>query len=56
MDLGVIYYERKIYTVFDTLSEVGGLYGIIVVFFQSVVSLWNYNSFDNYMISRLFKI
>ena len=47
---------RKCYSFLDLLSEVGGMIGILMVFFSSVVSCFNYNNFDNYMVSRLFKV
>ena len=47
---------RKCYNILDLLSEVGGMIGILLVLFSSVVSCFNYNNFDNYMVSRLFKI
>ena len=56
MDLSVLQIERQVYTVFDMLSDVGGLTGIVAILFQLVTSLWNFNSFDNFMVSRLFKI
>ena len=56
MDLNVTHYERKVYTVFDMLSDVGGLMGIFITAFTVLASLWNFNAFDNYMVSRLFKI
>ena len=56
MDLNATQYERKVYTVFDMLSDVGGLSGICITVFGIVSSIWNFNAFDNYMVSRLFKI
>ena len=47
---------RKSYSFLDLLSEVGGMIGILSLFFSSVVSCFNYNNFDNYMVSRLFKV
>ena len=47
---------RKSYNFLDLLSEVGGMMSILMVIFSSVVSCFNYNNFDNYMVSRLFKI
>ena len=38
------------------LSEVGGLTALLYLIFGSVVSAWNFNSFDDLMVSRLFKI
>ena len=56
MDLNVVHYERNVYTFFDMLSDVGGLNGILVTILAMFATLWNYNSFDNFMVSRLFKI
>ena len=41
---------------FDLLSDVGGLFGILVTIFSVVITAWNYNSFDNMMVSNLFNI
>ena len=38
------------------LSEVGGLLGIMIIFSRGVIAIWNFNSFDNFLVSRLFKI
>ena len=38
------------------LSEVGGLTALIHICFSSIVGAWNFNSFDDLMVSRLFKI
>ena len=56
MDLSLIHYERTLYTFFELLSDVGGLSGILVTIFTVVVSIWNFNSFENLMVSNLFKI
>ena len=56
LDLNMIHIERKLYTVFDMLSDVGGLLGILTTFAAFFNSIWNYQAFDNFMISRLFKI
>lgn len=47
---------RNSYTVFDFLSDIGGIYSIFVAIFGSLLTLFNYNHFDTYMASRLFKI
>ena len=38
------------------LSDVGGLSGLFVTVFAMLAGIWNFNSFDNFMVSRLFKI
>ena len=56
MGLNLILYERQVYTLFDMLSDIGGLSGMLVAFTSLMLATWNYNSFDNFMVSRLFKI
>ena len=38
------------------LADVGGLNAMLVTFFSILTINMNYNSFDNHMVSRLFKI
>ena len=49
-ELDVRQYERRVYTIFMMLSEVGGLTGILTALFMFFSSIWNYNAFDNYMV------
>ena len=49
-ELAVRHYERRVYTTFMMLSEVGGLTGILTFLFMFFSSVWNYNVFDNYMV------
>ena len=56
MDLNLQNYSRSIYTVFDLLSDVGGLTGMFVSIFAVITASWNYGYFDEFMISRLFKV
>ena len=54
MDLTVI--SRDGYTVLDYISDIGGIQGILISFIAIILSLWNYNYLDNYMVSMLYKI
>ena len=56
MDLNMMNYERQVLTIFDMLSDIGGLTGIIATVFGILNAAWNFNAFDNFMVSRLFKI
>ena len=47
---------RSSYYVIDVLSDIGGISGIMMSFFAIILSIWNYNHFDNYMVSKLFKM
>ena len=55
MDMSRIDFTRSRYTIFDMLSDVGGLSGIFFSVFTVFMAVWNFNSFDNYMVTHLFK-
>ena len=38
------------------MSDVGGFFGLLVMFGSVSAKLWNFNSFENFLISRLYKI
>ena len=38
------------------LSEIGGLTALLQIFFAPIVAAWTFQSFDDLMVSRLFKI
>lgn len=54
-NLALTEFSRTIYTGFDFLSDVGGFSSILVSFMAMVVSIWNFNSLENTMASKLFK-
>ena len=56
MELSLIAYERNVFTLFDMLSDIGGLSGILMTAFGTMTALWTYNSFDNMMAASLFKV
>ena len=53
LDLKVI--QRTGYTVLDILSDVGGIQSILFSGMSLLLSIWNYNYLDSYLISQLFK-
>lgn len=56
MNLDLMTYERTIYTMFDLLSDIGGLSSILISLLAIVASAWNHNNFDNMMVAHLFRI
>ena len=56
MDLDLLYEERNNYTVFDMLSDIGGINSIMfsVTFF--LLQVINYNHLESYMAAQLFKL
>ena len=55
-DLSLRVLSRNIYTGFDFLSDIGGLQGMLAGFLGFFVGLWNYNYFDNVMVSKLYRM
>ena len=56
MDLNRVDFSRSRYTVFDLLSDVGGLSGIFFSVFAVFMAAWNHNALENYMVAHLFKV
>ena len=55
-DLNRLDLSRSRYTLFDLLADVGGLQGMFASIFAVMVTIWNYNALDNYMVTKLFKM
>lgn len=55
-DLHLTELQRTTYNFFDFVSDIGGLSGFLFPFFAIVVNIWSFNSFDNTMVSKLFRI
>ena len=56
MNLSLQQVERSGYNILDLLSDVGGIQGLLVSFIGIILGVMNYNNFDNFMASRLYKI
>ena len=48
--------ERNGYTIFDLLSDLGGLQGILISGISSLLSILNYNHLNDFLVSQLFEI
>ena len=47
--------ERSGYTVLDILSDAGGLQGILISGISLILSIFNNNYLENYLVNKLFK-
>ena len=47
---------RNGYTILDLMSDIGGMQWILLSFFAILMGVFNFNHFDNYLASRLYKI
>ena len=48
--------KRSAYNFFDMMSDIGGMQGLLYSGFAFFISIWNYMMFENYMVTRLFKL
>ena len=56
MNSDLIRIERSVYTVFDLLSDIGGITSILLSVFIVIDHLWSFASLENYIVQRLYKI
>lgn len=56
MNLDLATLARSGYTPLDVLSDVGGIQSILISALGIFIGILNYNNFDNFMVSQLFKI
>ena len=54
--LDVLKVERTVSTLTDLMSDVGGFFGLLVMFGRVFSRLWNFNSFNNFLVTRLYKV
>ena len=47
---------RTGYTYLDFFSDIGGLQAMMISMIMYFMALWNYNYFDNHMVTRLYKL
>ena len=47
---------RAGYTFLDYLSDIGGMQGMLISGVGYIIAIWNFNMFDNHMVTRLFKM
>ena len=56
MDLNLTVIAREGYTILDWISDIGGMQGMLLGLIAFLVAIWNYNQFQNYMVTRLYKM
>ena len=55
-NLDLLKVERRVSTLSDLMSDVGGFFGLLVMSGRIFSRIWNFNSFDNFLVSRLYKV
>ena len=56
LDLDKKVIERTVYTILDVLSDIGGIWSVLVWAVFTLLSVLNYNKFDDAIITRFFKV
>ena len=54
-DLTLETIERQMYTIFDMLSDLGGLSEMLMFISLAILAGWNFLSFESYLVSLLYK-
>lgn len=55
-DLSLLVISRDGYTVLDWISDIGGIQSILMGAVAIIVGYWNYNNFDNFLVSALYML
>ena len=56
MNLNQLSINRQIYSSLELISDIGGIQAILLSLFGFILSVFNYNNFDTFLASRLFKL
>lgn len=56
MNMNLELIQRNGYTVLDLLSDIGGILEIMTIVISYFLAFWNYNYFENFLVTRLFKL
>ena len=54
-DLNMYRIDREAYNTLDWLGDLGGLKEALALVLGAVIALFNYNKFENYMVSELYR-
>ena len=56
MNMNLKMIARDGYTILDFLSDIGGILGLLISGITYILVSWNYNYFENFLVTRLFKL
>ena len=56
MNLDQVVIARTRYTWLDWMADIGGMQGLLMSGIAYLLTIWNFNHFDNYMVTRLYKM
>ena len=54
-DLNMYRIDREAYNFLDWLGDLGGLKEAVIIILTFILGMFNYNVFDNYMVSQLYR-
>ena len=55
-NLSLVKISRDGYTFLDWISDIGGIQGILISTIAIFMGIWNYNSLDNFLSTKLYQI
>ena len=54
-DLNLYRIDREAYNLLDWLGDLGGLKEALLIIFWFIISVFNYHTFDDYLVSKLYR-
>ena len=55
-DLNLYRVDRDAYNILDWLGDIGGLKEALTIVLSTFIAVFNYNTFENYMVGQLYRV
>lgn len=55
-DLNLYRVDRDAYNILDWLGDIGGLKEALTIVLSTFIAVFNYNTFENYMVAQLYRV
>ena len=55
-DLNLYRVDRDAYNILDWLGDIGGLKEALTIVLSAFIAVFNYNTFENYMVAQLYRV
>lgn len=56
MNLDQVVIARDGYTILDFISDIGGMQGMLISGAALVLTIWNYNHLENFIVTKLYRL
>ena len=56
MNLDQLVVARDGYTILDFISDIGGMQGMLISAAALILTIWNHNHLENFLVTRLYRL